>query len=176
VTSRGATTDSPSDLEEGDDTAAAVTAGSRRVGHRGLLPVPHAGTADGASSAAPTPAAGDLDKLQGAWRVESSLWNGVADPATERTVTIRFEGDKFVVVDRDGNRQEETIRLMPDRTPKAIDCSSKGSGAAAPGIYSLEGDTFTWCSARGSNRTRPVSFTSTPGSKQSLMVLRRAKG
>ena len=50
-----------------------------------------------------------------------------------------------------------------------------GGSQPAPGIYSLEGDTFKWCSAGGSNKVRPTSFASTSGSKQSLMVLRREK-
>jgi uncharacterized protein (TIGR03067 family) len=117
----------------------------------------------------------DLDKLQGTWRIESSFWNGVREPDIARSVTILFQGDKFIVVDKDGNRQEETITLMPDQNPKAIDCSSQGSGQAAPGIYSLEGDKFTWCSAGGTNKVRPTSFASERGSRQSLMVLRREK-
>jgi len=118
----------------------------------------------------------DLDKLQGAWVIESSMWNGVEDPPIAKTVKFSFEDDKFIVVDRDGNRQQEKIKLMPEQNPKAIDCWSKDGGSQpAPGIYSLEGDTFKWCSAGGSNKVRPTSFASTPGSKQSLLVLHREK-
>ena len=116
-----------------------------------------------------------MDKLQGTWRIESSSWNGVREPDIARSVTILFQGDKFIVVDKDGNHQQETITLRPDQNPKAIDCSSKGSGQAAPGIYFLEGDKFTWCSAGGTNKVRPSSFASERGSRQSLMVLRREK-
>jgi uncharacterized protein (TIGR03067 family) len=77
-------------------------------------------------------------------------------------------------VDMDGNRQEETIKLMSDQNPKVIDCTGKGGGQPAPGIYTLEGDSFKWCSAGGANKIRPTKFSSQPGSKQSLMVLRRA--
>jgi uncharacterized protein (TIGR03067 family) len=132
--------------------------------------------------AAATPAAprnlatADLERLQGTWRIESSWWNGAAEPEAARSVTILFQGDKFIVVDRDGNRQEETIKLMPEQNPKAIDCWSKGGGGqAAPGIYSLEGDVFRWCTAGGGNRVRPTAFASKPGSKQALLVLRREK-
>ena len=131
---------------------------------------------EGEASAATTDLAKqDLGKLQGTWRIESSFWNGVEDPEIAKTVTILFQDDKFIVVDRDGNRQQERFKLMPDRNPKAIDYWSKGGSQPAPGIYSLEGDTFKWCSAGGSNKVRPTSFASTPGSKQSLMVLRREK-
>jgi uncharacterized protein (TIGR03067 family) len=121
------------------------------------------------------PSADDLARLQGAWRVESSVWNGAPEPDAARTVTIRFEGDKFVVVDRDGNRMEETIRLFPDQSPKAIDCQGKGGGRVSPGIYSLDGDKLTWCSAGGGKTARPTAFASEPGSRHSLMVLRRVK-
>src|SRR5260370_28481268 len=85
----------------------------------------------------------DLDDLQGTWRIESSFWNGVEDPEIAKTVTILFQDDKFIVVDRDGNLQQERIQLLPDQNPKAIDCWSKGgAGQANPGIYLLEGDTF----------------------------------
>jgi uncharacterized protein (TIGR03067 family) len=116
----------------------------------------------------------DLDQLQGTWRIESSTWNGVEDPEIAKTVTILFQRDKFIVVDRDGIPQQETIKLIPDQNPKAIDCTSKGGGQPAPGIYTLEGDTFKWCSVGGANKTRPTQFSSQLGSKQSLMVLRRA--
>jgi uncharacterized protein (TIGR03067 family) len=132
-------------------------------------------------TAAPIPTAprdlamADVDKLHGTWQIESSIWNGVREPDAAKSVTILFKGDKFIVVDKEGNRQEETIKLMPDQNPKAIDCWSKGGGQAAPGIYSLEGDTFKWCAAGGSNKVRPTSFASERGSKQSLLVLRREK-
>jgi uncharacterized protein (TIGR03067 family) len=129
-----------------------------------------------ARAASPGLTRSDLDKLAGTWRIESSAWNGVEDPEVAKSVTILFRGDKFIVVDRDGNRQQETITLMPARNPKAIDCTSKGSGQPAPGIYSLEGDTFKWCSAGGANKSRPTEFSSRPGSRQSLMVLRRVRG
>jgi uncharacterized protein (TIGR03067 family) len=117
----------------------------------------------------------DLDQLQGTWRIESSTWNGVEVPEIAKSVTIRFEGDMFIVIDIDGNRQQETIKLLLNQNPKAIDCTDKGGGQPSPGIYSLEGDTFRWCSAGGANKIRPTAFSSHPGSKQSLMVLRRPK-
>ena len=131
-------------------------------------------------AAAPPAASGDLakselDRLQGSWRIESSLWNGVADPEVVKSVTIVIQGDNFIWLDRDGKRRMDTIRLMPEQNPRAIDYWSKGENPASFGIYSLEGDTFTWCSAGGNNKIRPTSFASERGSRQSLMVLRRKK-
>jgi uncharacterized protein (TIGR03067 family) len=91
-------------------------------------------------------------------------------------VTILFQDDQFIIIDRDGNRMQDRIQLLPDKNPKAINCWSKdGEGKPNLGIYTLEGDTFTWCSAAASNKVRPTSFDSKPGSKHSLMVLRREK-
>jgi uncharacterized protein (TIGR03067 family) len=104
------------------------------------------------------------------------VWNGVPERDVALTVTLIFQSDKLIWVDKDGNHyQEDTIKLMPDQSPRAIDNWSKGRGQATPGIYSLEGDTFTWCSAGGENKVRPTSFTSQSGSRQSLMLLRRQK-
>jgi uncharacterized protein (TIGR03067 family) len=128
-----------------------------------------------AGPAPPGRADSDLDRLQGTWRIESSTWNGVEDPEIGKSVVVHFEGDKFIVVDRDGNRQQETIKLRPDQNPKAIDCTSQGGDQPAPGIYALEVDVFKWCSAGGANKLRPTSFASQPGSRQSLLVLRRTK-
>jgi uncharacterized protein (TIGR03067 family) len=134
---------------------------------------PHAPEVSAAAATSNLPKQ-DLDNLQGTWRIESSFWNGVEDPEIAKTVTILFQDDQFIVVDRDGNRQQERIQLLPDQNPKAIDCWSKGGGSRAnPGIYLLEGDTFKWCSAGGGNKVRPTSFESKPGSKQSLIVMRR---
>jgi uncharacterized protein (TIGR03067 family) len=118
----------------------------------------------------------ELDKLQGTWRIESSVWNGVPERGVALSVTLVVHGDKLTWVDKDGiHYQEDTIKLMPDQSPKAIDNWSKGRSQAAPGIYSLEGDTFKWCSAGGDNKVRPTLFASKPGSRQSLMLLRRQK-
>ena len=134
-----------------------------------------AGPAPTTSTAASDLAEKDLAKLQGTWRIESSVWNGVREPDIARSVTILFQGNKFIVIDKDGNRLEETIQLMPEQNPKAIDCSRKGDSAASPGIYSLEGDVFTWCSAGGEKRVRPTLFASKSRSKHRLMILRREK-
>jgi len=73
-----------------------------------------------ARAASPSPTDPDLAKLQGTWRIESSAWNGIEDPAIAKSVTIVFEGDKFSTVDIDGIRMPETIKLMPDQNSKAL--------------------------------------------------------
>jgi uncharacterized protein (TIGR03067 family) len=118
----------------------------------------------------------ELDNLQGTWRVDSSVWNGVRDPDVVRSMTIVCQDDKLIFFDKDGIRHEEDrIKLMPEQNPKAIDFWGKSDDPPSPGIYSLEGDTFTWCSAGGNNKVRPTSFGSAPGSKVSLMVLHRER-
>jgi uncharacterized protein (TIGR03067 family) len=124
-------------------------------------------------AATPPAAANDLDQIQGRWRIESSKTNGVEDPAVVRTVTVLFEGNRFILIDRDGGRMEETIELKSERTPKAIDRWTKDSTKPVPGIYTIEGNRLRWCSAMGGNKTRPAAFESKPGSRQSLLVLKR---
>ena len=158
----------------------AVLAMLNATGCSRLGSVEDASAADTGRPVPTTPGSGDrlrddLDKLQGTWRIESSLWNGDPQPEADMHMRIIFQGNKLIVVDNDNQRKEETIKLMPDQHPKAIDYWSKRGSQAAPGIYSLEGDTFTWCSATGRNKVRPTSFSSQPGSKQSVLVLRREK-
>jgi uncharacterized protein (TIGR03067 family) len=134
-----------------------------------------ANTAPGAAAIPVVPrdlAADDLNMLRGKWEIERLVWNGVRDPDAGNGVAYIFEGDKFIMVDDKGNRQVETIKLLPGQYPKAIDCWGE-AGQAVPGIYSLENDTLTWCAAGGGNKNRPTAFSSEPGSKQSLMVFRR---
>jgi uncharacterized protein (TIGR03067 family) len=114
----------------------------------------------------------DLDQLRGGWRIELLVWDGVRDASAGDGVAYSFEGDKFIMIDDRGNRQVETIKLMPGQTPKAIDCWGEG-GRPVPGIYSLEGDKLTWCAAGGAGNSRPTAFSSEPGSRRSLMVFRR---
>src|SRR6516162_406720 len=76
-----------------------------------------------ATSAAPSDLAReDLDKLRGTWRIECSVWNGVPERGVALNVTLIFHGDKITWVDKDGiHYQEDTIRLMPEQNPRAID-------------------------------------------------------
>ena len=49
------------------------------------------------------------------------------------SVTLIFHGDKLTWVDKDGiHYQEDTITLMPDQSPKAIDNWSKGRSLEFP--------------------------------------------
>ncbi len=134
---------------------------------------PHAPAAL-ASDGPGDPASAELAKLQGTWRVETSVWNSVRERPAAKSVTVVVRGDKLTWIDIDGiTYQEDRIKLMPDQQPAAIDNWSKGEGPARPGIYSLQGDMFTWCSAGGNNKIRPTTFASEAGSRVSLMVLRR---
>ena len=103
----------------------------------------------------------DLQTLQGTWQVVSSIWNGTPEPTASRSVTFRIQGDKVTVLDRDGNRfQEETIKLLPEQNPKAIDCFRIDGNLTSLGIYSLEGETLQWCLVKRTNKVRPTSFVS----------------
>ena len=92
-----------------------------------------------ATSAAPSDLAKEeLDRLRGTWRIESSVWNGVPERGVALSVTLIFQGNKLTWVDKDGIQyQEDTIKLMPDQSPKAIDNWSKAE--AKPRQASIHG-------------------------------------
>ena len=136
-------------------------AGCTRSGDAGTAAVAAPGVAV-APVVANDPAADDLARLKGDWQIELLIWDGVPDPNAGNGVAYSFEGDKFIMFDGIGNRQMETIRLMPGQNPKAIDCWGD-AGQVVPGIYSLENDTLTWCAAGGANKHRPSAFASEPG-------------
>ena len=66
-----------------------------------------------ARASSPKVTGSDLDQLHGTWRIETSTWNGVEDPEIAKSVTIHFQGDKFIIVDRDGNRHYQTLQWIP---------------------------------------------------------------
>ena len=65
-----------------------------------------------------------------------------------------------------------TFTLDSTKKPKAIDVDMDGTPGV--GIYSLEGDTLKICHSEGKD-ARPTEFATKEGTKNSLLVLKRAK-
>jgi uncharacterized protein (TIGR03067 family) len=120
-------------------------------------------------------AKGDLEKLQGTWKVLAANEAGKTLPPS------RVKGSKLVVagstmkVHEQDKVREMTFILRPTQEPAEIDMTispGKEKGGTAAGIYSLEGDLLKICFALP-GKTRPTTFTPIPGSGEMLFVLKR---
>jgi uncharacterized protein (TIGR03067 family) len=121
----------------------------------------------------------DLEALQGTWKVESFTVAGMKAPDDDiKKATFMVKGDKYTVT-IDGKEDETgTIKLDAGKKPKMIEfdiTSGKDKGKKQRGIYTLEGDTFTFCMAFPGEDERPTKLESAKDSKTILGVLKREK-
>ena len=120
----------------------------------------------------------ELKKHQGTWVATSSIHDD--QPAPEAIVRSikRIVTDDHVVWERDGKRFAGTkIELDPSREPRTIDLIPDGGpkrGEHVPGIYKLEGDVLTICTA-GPGQPRPKKFQASKGSGCTLQTFQRER-
>ena len=117
----------------------------------------------------------DRDKLQGTWQPVSVEQGGKAKEDKEHR--LLFDGDTFTIKKGDQVFAKGTFKVDPDKKPKAIDfmiTEGDEKGKTARGIYKLEGDKLTWCSAQPGQNDRPKEF-ATKDTQNLLVVLQRAK-
>jgi uncharacterized protein (TIGR03067 family) len=119
----------------------------------------------------------DLDALQGTWKFESFRLDGQDSPeefVKEMRFVIKDNNYTFIV---NGQEVETgTIKLDPEKKTKTIDLDIKSGndeGKKQPGIYTLKGDTFTFCLAHPGGNDRPTKLESTDENKTVLGVLKR---
>ena len=118
----------------------------------------------------------ELAKHEGVWRSVSFRREGKeTDPAAVRSITREADRGR-VVWRRDGKSfSASTIVLDPDADPKTIDIRADGGPGrdkVVRGIYKLEGDRLTLCTA-DPDEPRPDHFRADPGDRWTLMVFRR---
>jgi RNA polymerase sigma factor (sigma-70 family) len=162
-------------------TAAAQTAGD----HRGDQPQPKAtrdhqttdsgivpGTGKAGKNAEATQT--DLDRMQGIWSVVSIEQGGKPDKF-EKTVFM-VDGKRACIQTSSDEKDDIRGGLYLDQTsePKTFDLAMHKE--TREGIYLLEGDTLRLCYELGEDAKRPTRFTTEPGSKQVLVVLKRMYG
>jgi uncharacterized protein (TIGR03067 family) len=117
---------------------------------------------------------GDLEKLQGTWRVASLEIDGAAMPAGG---SITVAGDRFTTAAM-GAEYSGTVEIDPGKRPKRFDLvftSGPHAGNRSLGIYQLDGDQWRICLGFAGS-PRPTSFATSPGSGHALETLVRAAG
>jgi uncharacterized protein (TIGR03067 family) len=120
----------------------------------------------------------ELDKFQGTWTIASIMNNGQkAEEGTFRTWKMVIESDGFT-----GTLGESSFSgkftLDPSKSPKAIDVlvkNANGQDEVIKGVYSLEGDTYTYCRPQNPTGDRPAAVSAPEGSGNLLVVWKREK-
>jgi RNA polymerase sigma factor (sigma-70 family) len=114
----------------------------------------------------------DEEKILGNWIIVSYMEGGKKAPAEA------FEGARVVLAKGGkmsarlaGKEQEFTYQMDPTTEIKELDATND-KGQTVLGIYKLDGDTLTYCFARGGGR--PTEFASPKGTNLVLEVLKRA--
>jgi uncharacterized protein (TIGR03067 family) len=129
----------------------------------------------------------DLEKLQGRWKVVSLLIRGQEiEDFVKLGIIFDFKDEKLAV---SGNSpffatQNRILRVDANTTPKLLDFAETAKAFeehkdVVEGVYTLDGDTMTWCfnldGEQPAKANRPAAVESKPDSAAALIKLERAK-
>lgn len=120
----------------------------------------------------------DKDKLQGSWLIESLEQKGEkADLEELEGLVIRFEGDEYHVINKEGEDIEHgTFTLGADKSPRTINFqikSGQDEGKSQLGIYQFRGATLKICYTPAGVKDRPKEFATNAEGEASLLVLKK---
>src|SRR5262245_18111577 len=119
----------------------------------------------------------ELKKLEGVWQITSGEKDGKSIDSIKRD-EVTVSGDDFTV-DHDGKVEfTATIKLYPNKKPKAVDLritSERHKGKTVLGIYELNGDDLKLCITEAGAKSRPTDFSAKPGTDYLAVVLKREK-
>jgi uncharacterized protein (TIGR03067 family) len=137
----------------------------------GLLTVRLAATAD-------DPARDDAKRFLGRWQIVDGEDDGRREtPERIKDTFVDVTPDQISVTDRDQKKTwVTTYKLDPSQSPRTIAMTvtqGEWKGKTAHGIYRFDGDTLRICYALP-GQPAPAEFTTKPGSKQLVFVLKRA--
>jgi uncharacterized protein (TIGR03067 family) len=131
-----------------------------------------------AKNAPPTPAADELEALQGAWECESADLEGKALPDDEvKKMRVVIEGDQMVIVPG-GEFERMSIKVDAAKNPKVLHVTpteGKDKGKTTPVIYDLDpkAGTLRLCFDTKEGKKLPTEFAAKPGSGMVLLTLKR---
>lgn len=123
---------------------------------------------------------GDLDELQGLWRVDIMKIEGEEVPEKDaQEITIEIKGNRLVMKGGPAiGTREFTFTLKPDADPKAIDLTAvagPAKGVAVPGIYDVLEDKMLLVLPNKETKVRPARFDAPKGSDLGVFLLKREK-
>jgi uncharacterized protein (TIGR03067 family) len=114
-----------------------------------------------------------LAKLQGTWKVVSSVQEGEEVPTKDDVKwTYIVKGEELIA----GDNPKEVVKfkLLPGQIPAAVDLTEAKTNQVSLGIYHLDGDTLKLCFNQPGEK-RPTAFASPKGSGTILFVMKREK-
>jgi uncharacterized protein (TIGR03067 family) len=117
----------------------------------------------------------DLEKLQGAWKVEAAQQAG-KDVAVDKLSMqgLVVEGDKATFKDPKTSDHDATIKLDASKKPATIDFVNKDGKVLKQGLYQIDGDDLKLAFLSG-EKGRPSELASKAGSDVVVLVLKRMK-
>ena len=124
------------------------------------------------------PAKADVDAIQGSWVASAAEVNGGPMGADSlKLVRLRVEGDKYTWQINELGPERGTLKLAPEKKPKALDLRCKegnNQDRTLPAIYRLDGQTLTVCYELGDGE-RPKDFKAPAGTMRLAVTYRREK-
>ena len=121
----------------------------------------------------------DLDALQGTWKGASGENDGKPvseDDAKARELT--FKGPQYSFKVSGKEVETGTVKLDSSKTPKTMDITittGDDKGKTQLAVYQVDADTLKICYAAAGAKERPKELSTKAGTKQGLLIFKRAK-
>jgi uncharacterized protein (TIGR03067 family) len=128
---------------------------------RGFLVVLASAVLCGGAQIDKEPIKKELDALRGTWKLVDFEVAGkhLTEEATRNKSLAIFDGDRLTRWSESGFFSY-TIKIIPDKEPKAIDLlgTEAGKDVTTLGIYEIKGDTLRLCTVHRNGADRPTAF------------------
>jgi uncharacterized protein (TIGR03067 family) len=112
----------------------------------------------------------DQKALEGKWNVVSHIKDGQDRLKELGKTTVTFDGNKISIAHDNGNTEDATFALDPNKTPKEIDILP-GKDQKVFGIYEVKDNELKVCFRDPDSNERPKQFVADKNS--SLVTLKR---